>query len=616
MSVNLLPWPKAKFFITNTNYPLAGGKIYTYEAGTSTPLTTYSDPNGLFPNTNPVVLDANGEANIYLTIGTGYKIDVFDASNIHVNGYPVDQIYADDPLLRQDLASSADGNGVNLVNGAYRVITNIAALRGINKLYNSKVFVAGYYNPGDGGGGNYAYDAADTTSSDNGGTIIVASDGGRWKLQYTSAVSLKQFGAKADNTTDDTAAIQSCITWAAGQLIYAPAGQYRMNSGVTATTPISIYGDGNGCGPGPAAISNSHVTQFMLYGNFTAFSSTSLFPCIFRDFQINVAIANRPQASGGGISITGTGSGTNANSKIQNIGFSNVRLPISMLRPSQPEISGCYFDTWVTAAIYLETSTGIEGGGGHIHHNFFFGDTTAANSQGPCIFSRVGYLDIHDNLLLGSTYAVYCSIQNNSAGAIKIHDNWVEEQIITGFYFATLDHTSELNMLQIHNNEFSNISNITGFSGHIDILEDTTNNDWISDVQIHDNVYRSQLAAAAKYIWVQAAKKLKIHDETIDDLGANNPVGIQVSGATTSAGLIAPLNVFDCQITGTTNPYTFVTAAKTTLRDFNGIVFASLPANCADGSMVFCPDGTFANPVAGGGTGCFAKRLNNAWRGD
>jgi len=47
----------------------------------------------------------------------------------------------------------------------------------------------------------------------------------------------------------------------------------------------------------------------------------------------------------------------------------------------------------------------------------------------------------------------------------------------------------------------------------------------------------------------------------------------------------------------------------------NNIVFANLgtPAN---GSMVYCADGTIANPVAGGGTGCIAKRLNGVWVGN
>lgn len=43
--------------------------------------------------------------------------------------------------------------------------------------------------------------------------------------------------------------------------------------------------------------------------------------------------------------------------------------------------------------------------------------------------------------------------------------------------------------------------------------------------------------------------------------------------------------------------------------------FDSLPES-PNGTMYYCPDCTYANPCAGGGTGAFAKRLNDAWRCD
>jgi len=43
--------------------------------------------------------------------------------------------------------------------------------------------------------------------------------------------------------------------------------------------------------------------------------------------------------------------------------------------------------------------------------------------------------------------------------------------------------------------------------------------------------------------------------------------------------------------------------------------FDSLPSS-PNGTMYYCPDCNFANPCLGGGTGAFAKRLNNAWRCD
>lgn len=58
--------------LDNDGEPLAAGKIYTYEAGTTTPKTTYTDSTGAVANANPVVLDSAGRAQIWLGDG-GYK---------------------------------------------------------------------------------------------------------------------------------------------------------------------------------------------------------------------------------------------------------------------------------------------------------------------------------------------------------------------------------------------------------------------------------------------------------------------------------------------------------------------------------------------------------------
>ena len=70
--------PRVQYFDANGD-PLASGKIYTYEAGTSTPKATYTDAAGGTPNANPVILDSAGRATIW---GTGaYKIVVKDSAD-------------------------------------------------------------------------------------------------------------------------------------------------------------------------------------------------------------------------------------------------------------------------------------------------------------------------------------------------------------------------------------------------------------------------------------------------------------------------------------------------------------------------------------------------------
>ena len=86
------PAPKLQFF-TAAGAPLSGGRVYTYSAGTSTPYPTYTDSTGSVANTNPVVLDARGEASIWLEQGKAYKIELRDSANV--------LIYTQDGLTSQ-----------------------------------------------------------------------------------------------------------------------------------------------------------------------------------------------------------------------------------------------------------------------------------------------------------------------------------------------------------------------------------------------------------------------------------------------------------------------------------------------------------------------------------
>lgn len=71
--------PALKQFFTNqAGLPLVGGQLFSYVAGTTTPTATYTDETGATPNTNPVVLDAYGSANVWMTNGS-YKFVLEDS---------------------------------------------------------------------------------------------------------------------------------------------------------------------------------------------------------------------------------------------------------------------------------------------------------------------------------------------------------------------------------------------------------------------------------------------------------------------------------------------------------------------------------------------------------
>ena len=105
--------PSAKTqFIGADGQPLVGGKVYTYVAGTTTPSPTYTDNTGATANTNPVILDSRGEANIWLGEST-YKFKLCDADDVEI--WTVDYISAPttalSPVLTGNVTISSDSSG-------------------------------------------------------------------------------------------------------------------------------------------------------------------------------------------------------------------------------------------------------------------------------------------------------------------------------------------------------------------------------------------------------------------------------------------------------------------------------------------------------------------------
>jgi hypothetical protein len=77
-------------FFTNTGAVLTGGKLYTYSAGTTTPLTSYTTSAGNVARTNPVVLDAAGRVpdggEIWI-LPVSYKFVLKDSNDVLIATY-------------------------------------------------------------------------------------------------------------------------------------------------------------------------------------------------------------------------------------------------------------------------------------------------------------------------------------------------------------------------------------------------------------------------------------------------------------------------------------------------------------------------------------------------
>ena len=123
-TTSLSPTPKLQFFDLN-GAPLSGGLLYTYAAGTTTPLASYTDSTGLIANTNPIVLDSRGEANVWLS-GAIYKFALYTSAGV--------LIWTVDNINGSTFASNATGDGTTT---AFSVVNGFTAIY-INGVYQNR----------------------------------------------------------------------------------------------------------------------------------------------------------------------------------------------------------------------------------------------------------------------------------------------------------------------------------------------------------------------------------------------------------------------------------------------------------------------------------------------
>jgi hypothetical protein len=203
MAVNLsmLAGAGAQFF-DNSGVILSGGLVYTYAAGTTTPQATYTTSAGNVAHTNPIVLDSAGRVasggEIWLTDAVSYKFVTRTSTAVLIGTYD------------------------NITGNASGIVSSLAASSGSS--------LVGFIQSGTG--------AVATTV----------------QTKLRESVSVKDFGATGNGTTDDTAAIQLAVTavYTNGKSLYFPAGTYLMSSTITmgnttatAATYCHFYGDGN-----------------------------------------------------------------------------------------------------------------------------------------------------------------------------------------------------------------------------------------------------------------------------------------------------------------------------------------------------------------------------------
>jgi len=108
---DLVVIPLLKFFFVDGNGdPAAGAKLYSYVNGTTTPKATYTDGTKGTPNTNPVILDSAGRADVWIDPADGlYRFVLISSDDVPI--FDVDDIYAAPGLNNTAIQSQLNSLG-------------------------------------------------------------------------------------------------------------------------------------------------------------------------------------------------------------------------------------------------------------------------------------------------------------------------------------------------------------------------------------------------------------------------------------------------------------------------------------------------------------------------
>jgi hypothetical protein len=261
MAVNLSPLGGAGAqFFSNNGVPLAGGLLYTYLAGTSTPATAYTSSTGITALSNPITLDAAGRVptgEIWLSDGISYKFVLKDATDALIatwdNLSGINSNFIAYTSVEETATATAGQTVFNLSLSYLPATNNLAVfVNGSNQVVNvnyletddnTVTFLTGL-NVGDvvkfssaSPVATNAMSAANVSYTPAGVQAVVTNV--QAKLRET--VSVKDFGAVGNGVTNDQTAFANAI--AASDVIYIPSGTYLIDGSLDITNK-TIYGDG------------------------------------------------------------------------------------------------------------------------------------------------------------------------------------------------------------------------------------------------------------------------------------------------------------------------------------------------------------------------------------
>ena len=470
MAVNLSPVAGAAAqFFDNSGQVLTGGKLYTYDAGTTTPAPTYTSSSGVTAQPNPIILNAAGRVpdsgEIWLSDSVSYKFILKDQNDVLIGTY--DNLVGINSNFvnftgEEETQTATQGQTVftlatltyqpstnNLlvfVNGSKQVLgtnftetssTVVTFVDGLNvgdvvdfctaTPINSNIATAASVSfTGFKGQTGNVQNLASSTGSDwigflPSGTSAVARSA-QDKMRDT--VSVKDFGAIGNGIADDTTAIQNAHN--ASRAVYYPTGTYKVTS-ISLPSGAIIIGEG-ASSSGSTTTNNTTIvgtTSAYVYTMYAPVPNTNIIEGP-RFSNINIQCQNGVQLND---STKGSPDLSGTQGIIFNASFRRVFI-------SNNGTLGTGTGIQASVCFHMEVTEQCEIQGFNVNLDMYYGDLLDISYNRLWQF---GTANIRLTLQAGSTYGNAAWINNNdllyglTSSTAHIVSNWGNPDITENF---------------------------------------------------------------------------------------------------------------------------------------------------------------------------------------
>lgn len=400
--------------------PANGYFLKFYAEGTTTAISMATDNTGGTTlakcQLNSQGYPINGSSAVFIPhIDQRYKLALYTNATDADNDTTANAVWVVDGLAPLSFGSAA-------------TVGTISDLKGLDVDVYDYAFVSGHTSNSDGGGGLYYFDSTGS-ASDNNGTVIQPTTGtGRWNLKLDNLLSVKQFGATGDGTTDDATAIQAALD--TGKSVYLPEGTYAIGTTLNYAADgqiIAGHGAGNDNEPARTILKWTGATGGTMFT--ISDGSENYQNCTLRDIYFNGNSKATFAITGYNNSVTG-GAWRNTYLNIYIANLTGTSTGLTLGSGSAPDfahdavIEGCYFNG---------CTTGVSGSGAmyQFHNTTFTGCTDAVVAASGsawtftnCVFSQSGDYDFEGTNISQATFT----------------GCWFEDSV-TGIYYATTGHS-------------------------------------------------------------------------------------------------------------------------------------------------------------------------------